>query len=214
MDSAGIILVKENRMFMNIFRKKADLEKAVTEGIGIVLSAIETMENNDHDVDPFITANKIFDYETALENQTGKIIEVINRKHFLPVCWNELLMINDHTRKLLNQIVMVFNKIQIYRNDESYVSFYGHEKKILLNIMNFINEYAGNRKYAYQIMINNQYEMKDFMKTYFSRLNIIYGERTGDPGTRGRILELFEQINATNEEIQGVLSKIYIGTNL
>ena len=214
MNSGGITLLKEKKMFNNIFRKKSDLEKSVTESIDIVLSVIGIMEKSSNDTDPFITANKIYDYETAMENQTKKIVEIINKKHYLPLCWNELLLVSDYTRNLLNQIVMVFNKIQIYKNEDSYVSFYEHEKKILLNIANFINEYSVNRKYAYQIMVNNQYAMKEFMKTYFSRLNTIYGERSGDPGSRMNILELFEQINSSNEEIQGVLGKIYIGANL
>ncbi len=214
MDTATLTLVKEKKMFTNLFRKRAELENMIAEGMDIVLSVIEIMEKETADNDPFIMANRILDLETLFENHEKKIISMIDRKHFLPVCWEELLKINNSTRQLLNQFVMVFNKIQIFRSSESFSAFYEHEKRFLLNVKNFLFEYSGNRKYVYQLMLNNQHELKDFMKIYFTRLNAIFGERIEDSDTRMKMLELFEQINETNEEIQGAVSKIYIGTSI
>ena len=164
-------------MFANFFNKNDGIEKSVVQGLDVIRSLIGIMEKKGTVSDPFIMANQIRDLETEFENTNRKIVGMITRKYMHPVCWEDLLKFANRTRQLLNQFIMIFNKIQIFRNEESYVLFYEHEKRILDNFSNFITEYSKNRKYAYQIIINNQYEFKDFMKNYFSKLNEISSER-------------------------------------
>lgn len=206
--------VKEKKVFGNFFRKKGSLEKEIIKGIEILISIIETMDQEAGENDPFLSANRILDQEAFFENHEKEFYRIIRSRHSLPVCWEEFVKIENSIRQIVNHFVTLFNKIQIFRSDESFSAFYEHEKQILRNTVNFLEEYSANRKYAYQVMINSQHELKEFMKIYFTKLNTIFSERLEQSEIRIKLLEIFEQINKTNEELQGEIGKIYIATSL
>ncbi len=204
----------DSKMFKHLFKKRVGLENKIIEEIDIVLSLIETMGKTATEPNSFIIANNILELETVLDKQEQEFIEQINKQNHLPDCWEELFKISNSLKQLFKQLSMAFNKIQIFKDNESYFSFYEHEKRFLFNIKNFIYEYVKNRKYAYQLVVNNQHELKDFMKIYYTKLNAAFGGSPEHSDIKIKMLEIFQQINKINEEVQETVTKIYVSSGV
>ena len=195
-------------------RKKNIRQMTVTEGIEIVLSIVDAMDNENNSSDNFITANRILEIENRFENYEKSFLEAIEKQQCLPACWEEIWKINVSLKDLVNQFSKIFNKEQIFRNSESYSVFYDYQKKFLNNVKSFFADYLVNRKYVYEILLNNQLELKNFMKIYFSRINTVSSNNIESVESRLRVLGIFEQINEINDRIQNSLNKIYVATGI
>ncbi len=205
---------RKNEMFKGFLKKRYSLEMTVNEGVEIVQNLIDAMEAAGPDTDSFITANSILEIENQFEKYGKRFQERIEERHYLPVCWEEIWKINSSLKSLIHHFVMIFNKNQIFKNRESYTVFYDYEKRFLNNVKAFFTEYLKNRKYVYEVLVNNQLELKNFMKIYFNKINSICGENIADADCKIKILEIFEQINETNEIIQNSMNKIFVATKI
>ena len=202
----------ENKKSGLFSRKKNISQMTVSEGIEIVMSIVDVLDNESRASDNFITANRILELENNFENYEKTFLEAIEKQQYLPSCWEEIWKINVSLKDLVNQFSMIFNKEQIFRNSESYSVFYDYQKKFLNNVKSFFSDYMVNRKYVYEILLNNQLELKNFMKIYFSRINTVSSNSIENVESRLRILGIFEQINEINDKIQNSLNKIYVAT--
>ncbi len=193
-------------------KKKTSGQFSVSEGLEIVRSIVDVMDKENEASDKFITANRILELENKFENYERSFLNTVERRQCLPVCWEEIWKINRALKELVNHFSMIFNKEQIFRNNDSYSVFYDYQKKFLDNAKSFFTDYLKNRKYVYEILLNNQLELKNFMKIYFSRINTVSSDNIAAVESRLKILEIFEQINEINDRIQNSLNKIYVAT--
>ena len=81
------------------------------------------------------------------------------------------------------------------------------------NVLEFFREYISNRKYAGELLKNNQHELKNFVRLYYQGIASISREQSQSHIT-SRLLEICLEINTVNSAIQDLLQKILIGTNL
>ena len=203
---------RKNMVFANMFRKKSISDIAVVEGVEIVKSMVNAMDSEPGDTDCFIVANRILEIENRFENYERTFLKSI--EGIRPVCLEEFWKINRAFKNLVQKFATIFNKNQVFKNKESYEIFYDYEKKFLDNVTSFFTDYLDNRKYVYEILRNNQLELKNFMNIYFSRMNSVSCDNVVKVESRIKILEIFEEINQTNEKIQNSMNKIYVATCL
>jgi hypothetical protein len=201
---------RKNMVFANMFRKKSVSDIAVAEGVEIVKSMVDVMDREPGDTDSFIVANRILEIENRFENYERTFLNSIEGMR--PVCMEEFWKINRALKGLVQQFATIFNKNQVFKNKESYKIFYDYQKKFLDNVTSFFTDYLNNRKYVYEVLRNNQLELKNFMNIYFSRMNTVSCENVAKIESRMKILEIFEDINQTNEKIQNSMNKIYVAT--
>ena len=102
---------------------------------------------------------------------------------------------------------------RIYKSRYSFSHFFELEDRILENVLEFFREYLSNRKYARELLKNNQHELKNFVRLYYQGIASISREQAQSP-TTSRLLEIFLEVNTVNSAIQDLLQKILIGTNL
>jgi len=205
---------KKNTVLGNIFRKKNIREMTVTEGIEIVRSIVDVMDSESASSDNFITANRILELENKFDSYEKSFLKTVDAGQCLPACWEEIWKINKSLKELVTQFSKIFNKEQIFKNSDSYAVFYDYQKRFLDNLKSFFTDYLKNRKYVYEILLNNQLELKNFMKIYFSRINTVSSDNAAAVESRLKILEIFEQINEINDRIQNSLNKIYVMTGI
>ena len=159
---------KKKNMMSGFFSRKKNINTmTVTEGLEIVMSIVDVMDKENNASDNFITANKILELESRFENYEKSFIEAVEKRQYLPSCWEEIWKINTSLKGLVQQFSMIFNKEQIFRNSESYSVFYDYQKKFLENVKSFFGDYLVNRKYVYEILLNNQLELKKFHENLF-----------------------------------------------
>ena len=205
---------KKNILLGNIFRRKNIREMTVTEGIEIVRSIVDVMDSESASSDNFITANRILELENKFDSYEKSFLKTVDAGQCLPACWEEIWKINKSLKELVTQFSKIFNKEQIFKNADSYAVFYDYQKRFLDNLKSFFTDYLKNRKYVYEILLNNQLELKNFMKIYFSRINTVSSDNAAAVESRLKILEIFEQVNEINDRIQNSLNKIYVMTGI
>ena len=210
----GTVYSSEKKKAGLFFRKKNIRQMTVSEGLEIVSSIVDAMDGSSEGSDNFVTANKILELENQFESYEKSFLKAVEERRCLPACWEEIWKINRALKELVNHFSMIFNKEQIFRSSDSYSVFYDYQKRFLDNVKSFFTDYLSNRKYVYEILLNNQLELKNFMKLYFSRINSVSSDNIAAVESQLRILELFEKVNEINDRIQNSLSKIYVSTGI
>ena len=198
----------------SLFKNKSIRKKSLLEGIEIVREIVDVLDNTSEQSDNFITANKILELENKFNSYEKSFLKAVEKCHYRPSLWEDIWKINRALKDLVNQFSLIFNKEQAFRIEDTYSVFYDYQKRFLDNTASFFTDYLKNRKYVYELLLNNQLEMKNFMKIYFSRINTISNENIAGIESRIKILEIFERINEINDRIQNSLNKIYVGSGL
>lgn len=196
-----------------LFRQRIKLDDYVITGIDILhklvqLLLISRQEDTDSD-----QTDEILDLELQFEDSFDCFLQSLDKKYYLPFYWEDMYEVYSNLKKILAILQTYYTEKRIYKVRFSFSHFLELEDRILENAIEFFQEYLHNRKYAGELLKNNQHELKNFVRLYYQGIASISREQAPSHIT-SRLLEVFLDINAVNNTIQDLLLKILVGTNL
>jgi hypothetical protein len=195
------------------FKKKQTMDARIHDCIAVTLKLLDLFLRTPGHEQLAKAFDSVCALETEQENLCNTFVEDIDRKLSLPFYWEDIYTVFLDLKKLFSLLVVYYNKACIFKSPKSFSQFFQIERNILLNIRAFFSEYRKKRLYVGELLKNNNFELKNFSKTYFNAVTGIIN--LGQETLAGmNILALFERMNEINENLQGAMKKIYIDTNL
>jgi hypothetical protein len=181
--------------------------------IDVTLKLLETFLSRSNHTQLNKDFDQVCEIETEHEKLCASIVADIDRKYSLPFYWEDIYDVFLELKKIFSLFIVYFNKACVFKNPQSFSRFFQIEKNILLNTHTFFSQYQKKRLFVMELLKNNRFEIKDFSKTYFNAVTGIVnmGKETL---TGMNILTLFERMNEVNENLQDLMQKIFIDTNL
>jgi hypothetical protein len=195
------------------FKRKQTMEARIHACIGVTRKLLDLFVSKPGHEQLAGAFDAVCALESEQEELCATFVEDIDRKYSLPFYWEDIYAVFLDLKKLFVLLVAYFNKSCIFKSPKSFSQFFQIETNILLNVHAFFSEYRKKRLYVAELLKNNNFEIKNFSKAYFSAVTGIIN--LGQESLTGmNILALFERMNEINENLQDTLKKIYIDTNL
>jgi hypothetical protein len=202
-----------NTMLRGVFKKKGNMETQIHDCIDVTLKLLDLFLSKSNHAQLSKEFDSVYEIETEQEKLCASIVENIDRRYSLPFYWEDIYAVFLDLKKIFSLLLVYFNKACIFKNPKSFAHFFQIERNILLNTHAFFNQYRKKRLYVTELLKNNSFEIKDFSKTYFNAVTGIIN--MGKEILTGlNILALFEKMNEVNEDLQDLMKKIFIDTNL
>ena len=201
------------KLMKRFSRRKIDVERHVIGCIDAFIQLIEIYMRSEGYEDLEKNINDIIEIGTEFEKNILSLHEQLEYKFYLPFYWQDIYLITTYLEKMNSLLQMYYNKSIIYKSTDSYKGLFTQEIKILENVKSFFSEFLNNRMYVKEILKNNSYEIKEFSQSIYKVLSRNSKELFLDR-TISEIIEVFEMINFENENINNVIKKIFIETNL
>ncbi len=201
------------RIFTAITKKRIELEKGVIDVITELQQFVKILLKSE-DCDTLQrNFNRIIEIEADFESSVHMFNERLVNRYNLPFYWQDIYEVVQYMEKLNNHLHIYFNKCIVYKNTVSYAVLLTVENSILDNIKSFMNDYLKNRKYISELLKNNRYELKNFIREYIQVVNATMFDAFSHKSIY-EIGEVFERIHDENENIHSLLNKIFISVNL
>ena len=194
-----------------LFRQRIKLDDYLIDGIDILRKLVELLLNLERGEAE--QTNGMLDLELLFEDSIEHFLQSLDKKFYLPFYWEDMYEVYTSLNKIFATLQAFATEKRIYNARFSFTRFLELEDRILDNVRCFFQEYMGNRKYAGELLKNNQHELKDFVRLYYQGIVSISREQLQSHVT-SRLLEHFLEINALNTRVHDLLQKILIGTNL
>jgi hypothetical protein len=195
-----------------LFRQRIKLDDYIIAGIEILRKIVRLLSNCEQGTDSE-QSDKILDLDLQFEDSFALFLQSLDKKYYLPFYWEDMYEVYSNLKKIVAILQTYFTEKRIYKSRYSFSHFFELEDRILENVLEFFREYLSNRKYARELLKNNQHELKNFVRLYYQGIASISREQAQSP-TTSRLLEIFLEVNTVNSAIQDLLQKILIGTNL
>ena len=194
-----------------LFRQRIKLDDYLIDGIDILRKLVELLLNLERGEAE--QTNGMLDLELLFEDSIEHFLQSLDKKFYLPFYWDDMYEVYTNLKKIFVALQAFATEKRIYNARFSFTRFLELEDRILDNVRCFFQEYMGNRKYAGELLKNNQHELKDIVRLYYQGIVSISREQLQSHVT-SRLLEHFLEINALNTRVHDLLQKILIGTNL
>lgn len=195
-----------------LFRQRIKLDDYIISGIDILRKLVHQLLISKQGADSE-QSDEIIDLELQFEDSFGCFLQSLDKKYYLPFYWEDMYEVYSNLKKIVAILQTYATEKRIYKVRFTFSHFFELEDRILDNVVEFFREYLGNRKYAGELLKNNQHELKNFVRLYYQGIASISREQAQSHIT-SRLLEIFLEINTVNSAIQDLLQKILIGTNL
>jgi hypothetical protein len=195
-----------------LFRQRIKLDDYIIAGIDILRKIVHLLSNCEPGTDSE-QSDEILDLDLQFEDNFAQFLQSLDKKYYLPFYWEDVYEVYSNLKKIVAILQTYSTEKRIYKNRISFLHFFELEDRILENVLEFFREYLSNRKYACELLKNNQHELKNFVRLYYQGIASISREQAQSHIT-SRLLEIFLEINTVNSAIQDLLQKILIGTNL
>ncbi len=201
------------RMFAGITKKRLELEKGVIDVTTELQQFVKILLESEDFGTLQRNFNRIIEIEADFENSVCLFNERLVNRYNLPFYWQDIYAVVQCMEKLNNHLHIYFNKCIVYKNTVSYEALLTVEHSILDHIKSFMNDYLKNRKYISELLKNNRYELKNFIREYIQVVNATMFDAFSHRGVY-ETGEVFERIHDENENIHSLLNKIFISVNL
>jgi hypothetical protein len=195
-----------------LFRQRIKLDDYLISGIDILRKLVRLQLTSEQGTDSE-QSDEIIDLELQFEDGFACFLQSLDKKYYLPFYWEDMYAVDANLKKIVAILQTFSTEKRIYKVHFSFSHFFELEDRILENVAEFFLEYLGNRKYAGELLKNNQHELKNFVRFYYQGIASISRGQAKSHIT-SRLLEIFLEINTVNSTIQDLLQKILIGTNL
>jgi hypothetical protein len=195
-----------------LFRQRVKLDDYIITGIDILRKLIHWLSNSESSTDSE-QSDEILDFELQFEESFSQFLQSLDKKYYLPFYWEDMYEVYSNLKKIVTILQTYAVEKRIYKVHYSFSHFLKFEDRILENILEFFRDYLSNRKYAGELLKNNQHEIKNFVRLYYQGIASLSREQA-QSHTISRLLENFLEINTVNNTIQDLIQKILIGTNL
>ena len=195
-----------------LFRQRIKLDDYIISGIDILRKLVHQLLISKQGADSE-QSDEIIDLELQFEDSFALFLQSLDKKYYLPFYWEDMYEVYSNLKKIVAILQTYATEKRIYKVRFTFSHFFELEDRILDNVVEFFREYLGNRKYAGELLKNNQHELKNFVRLYYQGIASISREQAQSHIT-SRLLEIFLEINTVNSAIQDLLQKILIGTNL
>ena len=195
-----------------LFRQRIKLDDFIITGIDIVRKLVRLLLISEPGTDAE-QSDEIMDLDLQFEDSFTCFLQSLDKKYYLPFYWEDMFEVYSNLKKIVAILQTYSTEKRIYKIRFSFSHFFELEERILENILEFFREYLSNRKYAAELLKNNQHELKNFVRLYYQGIASISREQAQSHIT-SRLLEILLEINTVNSAVQDILQKILIGTNL
>ena len=195
-----------------LFRQRIKLDDYIITGIDSIRKIVNLLLISKQGADSE-QPDEVIELELQFDDSFGCFLQSLDRKYYLPFYWEDMYEVYSNLKKIVAILQTYATERRIYKVNYSFSHFFELEDHILENVAEFFREYLGNRKYAGELLKNNQHELKDFIRLYYQGIASISREQA-QSHTTSRLLEIFLEINTVNSAIQDLLQKILIGTSL
>jgi hypothetical protein len=196
-----------------LFRQRIKLDEYLIAGIDVLLKLLQILLVSKTDGSDSEQTEGILDLQLLLEDDYTLFLHSLDKKYYLPFYWEDMFEVYSNLKKIFAILQTYFTEKRIYKSRLSFSHFLELEDRVLENIKCFFEEYLSNRKYAEELLKNNQHELQNFVRLYYHGIASISREDAQSHST-SRLLEILLEINTVNNTIQDLLQKILIGTNL
>jgi len=195
-----------------LFRQRIKLDDYIITGIDILRKLVHLLLISKQSTDSE-QSDETVELELQFEDSFGCFLQSLDKKYYLPFYWEDMYEVYSNLKKLVAILQTYATEKRIYKVRFSCSHFFELEDRILENVTEFFREYLGNRKYAGELLKNNEHELKNFVRLYYQGIASISRGQAQSHIT-SRLLEICLEINTVNSAIQDLLQKILIGTNL
>ena len=195
-----------------LFRQRIKLDDFIITGIDIVRKLVRLLLISEPGTDAG-QSDEIMDLDLQFEDSFTCFLQSLDKKYYLPFYWEDMFEVYSNLKKIVAILQTYSTEKRIYKIRFSFSHFFELEERILENVLEFFREYLSNRKYAAELLKNNQHELKNFVRLYYQGIASISREQAQSHIT-SRLLEILLEINTVNSAVQDILQKILIGTNL
>jgi hypothetical protein len=195
-----------------LFRQRIKLDDYIITGIDILRKLVHLLLISKQSADSE-QSDETVELELQFEDSFGCFLQSLDKKYYLPFYWEDMYEVYSNLKKLVAILQTYATEKRIYKVHFSCSHFFELEDRILENVTEFFREYLGNRKYAGELLKNNEHELKNFVRLYYQGIASISRGQV-QSHISSRLLEICLEINTVNSAIQDLLQKILIGTNL
>jgi hypothetical protein len=195
-----------------LFRQRIRLDDFIITGIDIVRKLVRLLLISEPGTDAG-QSDEIMDLDLQFEDSFTCFLQSLDKKYYLPFYWEDMYEVYSNLKKIVAILQTYSTEKRIYKIRFSFSHFFELEDRILENVLEFFRDYLSNRKYAGELLKNNQHELKGFFRLYYQGIASISREQARSHIT-SRLLGILLEINTVNSAIQDLLQKILIGTNL
>jgi len=196
-----------------LFRQRIKLDEYLLAGVEVLHKFLRILLCSEPGSSDTEQTEAMLDLQLQLEDGYALFLRSLDKKYYLPFYWEDMFEVYSNLKKIFALLQTYSTEKRIYKSSFSFSHFLELEARVLENIKCFIGEYVRNRKYAGELLKNNQYELQNFVRLYYHGIASISRDQARSHLT-SRLLEVLLEINAVNNVIQDLLQKILIGTNL
>jgi hypothetical protein len=196
-----------------LFRQRIKLDEYLIAGIEVLRKFLRILLVSKPEAPNSDQPEGILDLQLQLEDGYNLFLQSLDKKYYLPFYWEDMFEVFSNLKKIFSILQTYSTEKRIYQSQQTFSHFLELEERVLENVRCFIGEYLSNRKYAEELLKNNQHELQNFVRLYYHGIASISREDAQSHVT-SRLLEILLEINTVNNTIQDLLQKILIGTNL
>ena len=196
-----------------LFRQRIKLDDYLIAGIEVLQKFLQSLLGSEPGSSDTEQTEAMLDLQLQLEDGYALFLRSLDKKYYLPFYWEDMFEVYSNLKKVFATLQTYSTEKRIYQSHYPFSHFFELEDRVLGNVSCFIGEYLSNRKYAEELLKNNQHELQNFVRLYYHGIASINREAAQSHFTL-RLLEILLEINTVNNTIQDLLQKILIGTNL